>query len=98
MSLTIREVEKIAELANLKFTVEELGCFVEQFQEILDYVDLLQAVSDEDVQPTYHAVQEAALGTPLRQDDVESSFSAATALANAPDSDEDHFRVPAVIE
>lgn len=98
MSLTIREVEKIAELANLKFTVEELRRFVEQFQEILDYVDLLQAVPGEDVQPTYHAVQEAALETPLRQDNVKASFSAATALSNAPDSDEDHFRVPAVIE
>ena len=98
MALTIREVEKIAELANLKFTVEELRRFVEPFQEILDYVDLLQAVPGEDVQPTYHAVQEAALETPLRQDNVKASFSAATALSNAPDSDEDHFRVPAVIE
>lgn len=98
MAISTEEVEKIAGLSHLKFSPEELQRFVHQFQEILEYFAQLEAVSTEEVQPTYHALEEEQLATPTRQDEVKPSLPARKALANAPDSCEDYFRVPAVIE
>jgi len=92
------EVEKIADLAKLKFDAQELERFVDQFQEILEYIAKLEAVPTEEVEPTYQALEQEDLATPTREDEVKPCFPVGTALANAPDSSEDHFRVPPVIE
>lgn len=97
MAINTQEVEKIADLSHLRFTPEELQRFVDQFQKILEYCAQLEALSTDDVNPTYHALEEE-LATPLREDQVKPSFSTQQALANAPDSTEEYFRVPAVIE
>ncbi len=97
MAISTEEVEKIADLSHLRFTPQELQLFVDQFQKILDYCAQLEALPTDDVKPTYHALdQERA--TPLREDQVKTSFSSKQALANAPDSSDEYFRVPAVIE
>jgi aspartyl-tRNA(Asn)/glutamyl-tRNA(Gln) amidotransferase subunit C len=92
------EVEKIAGLAKLKFDPQELERFVDQFQEILEYIAKLEAVPTEEVEPTYQALEQEDLATPTREDEVKPCFPVGTALANAPDSSEDHFRVPPVID
>jgi aspartyl-tRNA(Asn)/glutamyl-tRNA(Gln) amidotransferase subunit C len=97
MAISTQEVEKIANLSHLRFTPEELQRFVDQFQKILDYCAQLEALSTENVPPTYHALAEE-LATPLREDQVKPSLSTEQALANAPDATEEYFRVPAVIE
>lgn len=96
--ITIEEVEKIAALAHLTFTRDELERFAQQFQQILDYVAQLEKVPTEDVAPTYHAVAGESDATPLREDQVGTSFPLEQALSNAPDPAQDHFRVPRVIE
>lgn len=98
MPIGAKEVEKIAELANLKFEAQELERFVERFQEILDYFAKLQEVSTEGVEPTYHALEATPLATPVRSDEIRTSLSVDTVLANAPDRSDNYFRVPAVIE
>ena len=97
MAISTQEVEKIADLSHLRFTPEELQRFVDQFQEILEYCAQLEALRTDDVEPTYHALAEE-LATPMREDQVQTSFSTERALANAPDSTDEYFRVPAVIE
>jgi aspartyl-tRNA(Asn)/glutamyl-tRNA(Gln) amidotransferase subunit C len=96
--ISTKEVEKIAQLANLRFSPEELERFISQFQDILDYIAQLEAISTEGVEPTYHALEQEELVTPMREDVPGSSLPVETTLENAPDSTEDHFRVPAVIE
>ncbi|MDA2934682.1 Asp-tRNA(Asn)/Glu-tRNA(Gln) amidotransferase subunit GatC [Acidobacteria bacterium AH-259-D05] len=98
MAISTKEVEKIADLSHLEFTAEELQRFVDQFQKILEYFARLEALSVDKVEPTYHALEEENLATPTREDEVKPSLPAGRALANAPDSCEDFFRVPAVIE
>ncbi|MCZ6485596.1 MAG: Asp-tRNA(Asn)/Glu-tRNA(Gln) amidotransferase subunit GatC [Acidobacteria bacterium] len=98
MPISTGEVEKIADLAKLKFDAQELERFVDQFQEILEYIAKLEAVPTEEVEPTYQALEQEDLATPTREDEVKPCFPVGTALANAPDSSEDHFRVPPVIE
>ncbi len=99
MPIGTREVEKIAELAHLKFDPQELERFVGHFQQILEYFTQLAtvstgAVATENVQHAHQAVE----GTPLREDEVRPSLPVATVLDNAPESSEDHFQVPPVIE
>ena len=48
MPISTAEVEKIAELAKLKFDSQELERFVDQFQEILEYIAKLEAVPTEE--------------------------------------------------
>ena len=98
MPISTGEVEKIADLAKLKFDPQELERFVDQFQEILEYIAKLEAVPTEGVEPTYQALEQEDLATPTREDEVKPCFPVGTALANAPDSSEDHFRVPPVID
>ena len=99
MPIGTREVEKIAELAHLKFDPQELERFVGHFQQILEYFTQLEtvstgAVATENVQHAHQAVE----GTPMREDEVRPSLPVATALDNAPESSEDHFQVPPVLE
>ena len=98
MPIVTREVEEIAELAHLKFDSQELERFVGHFQQILEYFTQLERVSTENVESAQQAVEGKKLATPTREDEVKPSLPVATALENAPDSSEDHFQVPPVIE
>ena len=98
MPIETREVEKIAELAHLKFDPQELERFVGYFQQILEYFTQMEAVSTGDVEAAHQAVEGEKLATPTREDEVRPSLPVATALDNAPESSEDHFQVPPVIE
>ncbi len=98
LSIGTREVEKIAELAHLKFDPQELERFVGHFQQILEYFAQLEAVSTENVESAHQAVEGKKLATPMREDEVRPSLPVATALENAPESSGNHFQVPPVIE
>lgn len=98
MKIGTREVEKIAELAHLKFEPEELERFVGHFQQILDYFAQLEMVSTEDVQSAQQSVEGEEPATPTREDEARESLPVTAALENAPESAEDHFQVPPVIE
>ena len=97
MSLTLSEVEHIAELARLELTDEEKERFRQQLSDILDYAARLQAIN---TSQTLHAV--ARVGAPwhsvLRPDVPAPSLEVKEVLANAPQVEDDQFRVPPVLE
>ena len=94
MAVTKKDVEKIAELAMLKFTEEELENFTPQMNEILSYMDKLNELHTENVKPLSHPVE---LTNVFREDEMKPSISTEKALKNAPSKDENHFTVPKVI-
>jgi aspartyl-tRNA(Asn)/glutamyl-tRNA(Gln) amidotransferase subunit C len=94
MAVTKKDVEKIAELARLKFTDEELENFTPQMNEILSYMDKLNELDTENVKPLSHPVEQTNV---FREDELKPSISTEDALKNAPAKDEHHFRVPKVI-
>jgi aspartyl-tRNA(Asn)/glutamyl-tRNA(Gln) amidotransferase subunit C len=98
MSITRAEVLKIAELAKLRFSEEELGEFTEQFQRILDYVEQLEQVNVEGVEPTSHVSLTSDFDKHLlREDKVRECLPAEESLASAPDPAAGYFRVPKVL-
>lgn len=94
MAVTKKDVEKIAELARLKFTDAELENFTPQMNEILSYMDKLNELDTENVKPLSHPVEQNNV---FRDDETKQSISTEEALKNAPSKDEHHFKVPKVI-
>ena len=95
MSLTIAEVEHIAELAKLGLTDAEKALYRDQLSAILDYAAALQAVDTSAIPPTATVLP---LRNVMRDDGVVPSLSREDVLANAPDATEGYFRVRAVFE
>jgi aspartyl-tRNA(Asn)/glutamyl-tRNA(Gln) amidotransferase subunit C len=92
------EVVKIADLARLHFSEEELDEFTAQFQHILDYIEQLRQVDVEAVEPTSHVSLTSDFEKYIfREDEGKPSLPVAESLASAPDSGEGHFRVPKVL-
>jgi aspartyl-tRNA(Asn)/glutamyl-tRNA(Gln) amidotransferase subunit C len=111
MKVTEQDVAYVAELANLDLTEEERRGMLRDLNSILDYVDRLNELDTSDVPPMAqvsdrYGVDESRQGSDrfayaLRDDILEGlrkSLPHEEALANAPDADEDFFRVPKVIE
>lgn len=94
MAVTKKDVEKIAELARLKFSEQELESFTHQMNEILSYMDKLNELDTENVKTLSHPVEQTNV---FREDELKSSITTEEALKNAPAKDEHHFKVPKVI-
>ena len=94
MAVTKKDVEKIAELAQLKFSEEELENFTPQMNEILAYMDKLNELDTENVEPLSHPVEQTNV---FREDELKPSITTEDALKNAPAKDEHYFKVPKVI-
>lgn len=94
MAVTIKDVEHIAELARLKFNEKELNNFTHQLNEILSYVEKLNELDTENVEPLSHPVENINV---FRDDEVKPSVPRGEALKNAPDKNDSFFKVPKVI-
>jgi len=94
MSITKKDVEYIAQLARLRFKDEELENFTSRLNEILNYVDKLNELDTENVEPLSHPVEEF---NKFRDDELKPSVEREEALKNAPDRTDEYFKVPKVI-
>jgi len=95
MSVSLEEARNIAELANLNFSDEELQIYCSHLNEILSYVEKLQELDTEKIEPTCSV---PSLRDTMRNDQVEPSLTATEALKNAPARGQGFFRVPKVIQ
>ena len=94
MRIGIDTVRHVARLANLSFSDQELELFTRQLGSILEYIDKLNELDTSRIQPTSHVTRMEQM---LREDRTAESLSVPQALANAPESKDDHFTVPKVI-
>ena len=95
MKLTSEDVLHIALLARLGLTETELDRFREQLSNILENFEVLQQVDTSGILPT---AQSIALQNVVTGDEVAASLPQSQILANAPQKDENFFRVRAVLE
>ncbi|UCB42902.1 MAG: Asp-tRNA(Asn)/Glu-tRNA(Gln) amidotransferase subunit GatC [Dehalococcoidales bacterium] len=95
MKLSREEVLHIAQLARLGVSDEDVERAREQLSNILENFEILQSVDTDDIPPT---AQSLVLQNVLREDESCDSFPRKDILANAPQEDEDSFRVRAVLE
>lgn len=95
MSVEKTEIIKIANLAKLKFSDEELEKFIGQFNEIIEYINKLNEIDTENVKPLSHPLEVINV---MRNDELKKSVETKYALLNAPEKDEQYFLVPKVIK
>lgn len=95
MELTREEVEHIAELAKLKLSEEEVVTFSRQLSSMLEHFQALQALDTSGIPPTAQVI---TLRSVMREDEVTPSLAPEQVLANAPQAEDGHFKVPAILE
>ena len=92
MAITRDEVLHVARLARLALTEDEIAKFQEQLSAILEAVSKVDELDLSDVEPTAHPLD---LANVWADDAPQPSLPVDDALANAPDSEDGYFRVPA---
>lgn len=88
-------LDKIAHLARLEFDEKDAEKMISDMSEIVDWVEKLNEVNTDGVEPLTSMAHEI---NALREDEVKDHLDHDRALRNAPKKDDDHFRVPKVLE
>jgi aspartyl-tRNA(Asn)/glutamyl-tRNA(Gln) amidotransferase subunit C len=98
MPITEKEIEKIAQLAQLDITAEERRAFTPQIAEIITYVEQLNELDTSDVEPATGGLTVQGERTHAsRADSLRPSLGQQLALDQAPDPASGYFRVPKVL-
>jgi len=95
MSIDIETARKVAKLARIAVAEEELPALAGEFNAILGFIEELNEVDVEGVEPM---VSVTPMRLKRRQDVVTDGNRQAEVLANAPDAREGFFAVPKVVE
>ncbi len=100
MKISREDVFRVAELAHLELTAEEVETFRGQLDEILTYMEKLNELDTANVEPMAQVLSaEASAGNPaLREDATVACNVAKDVLAGAPDPSPPYFRVPKVVD
>ena len=93
--ITPEDVEHVARLARLSLSEAEKRQMRDELASILAYIDTLQALDTEGVEPTAHVLPVVNV---MREDEPRPCLPAETMLANAPDRRDAFVRVPRIIE
>jgi aspartyl-tRNA(Asn)/glutamyl-tRNA(Gln) amidotransferase subunit C len=93
--MQLAETRKVATLARLSLTEQELIACGEQLTVILEYVNLLNEVDTTNIEPMPHPVPAENV---FRVDERTPSLPCDMALANAPKTDGQFFLVPRILE
>ena len=99
MKITREDVVRVAELAYLDLSEDELEKYRRQIDEILDYIGKLNELDTSGVEPMAQVLaDDQAADATMREDLVVPSAVAEDVLSQAPDPEPPYFRVPKVIE
>ncbi len=89
------QVRKFARLSRLDLTDDEVEEFTGQLSAVLDYVEKMNELDTTGVEPLAHCLP---ISNVLREDSVKESLGTEKTLANAPQRDEDFFKVPKILD
>ena len=92
--ISTSDVQKVAKLARLRLTADELERFTGQLADVLEHAADLQTLDLTDVEPMAHPVP---LTNVLRADEPGPALGRDEVLAAAPSAEDGLFRVPPVL-
>lgn len=95
MQISRVDVVHISDLARLLLLEGEQEILRVQLNSILDYVEKLNEIDTDGIEPTSHVLP---LSNVYRDDSPRPTLSTSDALRNAPDSSDGFFRVPKIID
>lgn len=94
MSLERVDVARLAALARIDMTDDDLDRLSGQLSAIVDAVAQVQEVATDDVPPTSHPIP---MSNVYRPDEVRPSLTQEQALSGAPEAEDGRFRVPQIL-
>ena len=89
------DLQHVVKLARIELSSEEEKRISPQLSEIIQYVEKLNELDVDEIEPTAHVVQ---LTNVLREDQPRPSLSHDDAMRNAPKSANGLFVVPKIVE
>jgi aspartyl-tRNA(Asn)/glutamyl-tRNA(Gln) amidotransferase subunit C len=95
MEITRELLDKIAHLARLEVKENEAEKIMQDMSAIVTWMEQLKEVDTTGVEPLTSMSHEV---NAFREDRVENQLPREAALKNAPDKDENYFKVPKVLE
>lgn len=95
MSLSDEQVRHVARLARVALSDDQVAGLADQLSDILGYAEKVGEVATGDVPPTSHPYP---LANVYRPDVTAGSLDRADVLANAPEAEQERFRVPRIVE
>jgi aspartyl-tRNA(Asn)/glutamyl-tRNA(Gln) amidotransferase subunit C len=95
MALSPEDVQKVALLSRLRLSGPELDRFTIQLNRIVGYVEQLQELDTEGVEPMAHPL---VIENVFREDEVRDSLDRDVALQNAPKQRNGFYLVPPVLD
>lgn len=90
-----KQVREVAMLGRLELSDKEVKMFSAQLSEILNYVEKLNELDTENVEPLAHSLP---VQNVFRDDQPNDTLQTQQALANAPEHDEQFFLVPRILD
>ena len=88
-------IDRLAQLAKLKFSEEEKKELKTDLERMIEFVEKLKEVDTTGVEPLLHITNAVNI---LREDEVKQTITKEEALLNAPLTDGNFFKVPKVIK
>lgn len=89
------DIAKVARLARIALTSEELEQYGRQLGDILDHAERVQALPTDGVEPTSHPLP---MVNAFRPDEVAECLDRDEVLAGAPETENGYFRVPRILD
>jgi aspartyl-tRNA(Asn)/glutamyl-tRNA(Gln) amidotransferase subunit C len=93
--MDIDDVRKVARLARLDLSADDLDQMARQLSAIIGYVDQLKELNTDSVEPLAHPLPVQNI---FRADELRPSLPVGEALHNAPARSGDFFAVPAILD
>ena len=94
LHLSAEDVRAIADLARLELSEEDVALYQRQLSDVLAYFQKLEELDTSQVDPSASVLP---LTNVMRADEAGAALPVDEAVANAPDSDGEQFRVGAVL-
>jgi len=89
------QAKKVAKLSRLDLSENEIEEFSAQLNAILEYVEKMNELNTDDVQPLAHCLP---VSNCFREDIVKESLGTEKTLSNAPQTDNEFFKVPKILD
>ena len=93
--ITKEDLATVAHLSRLSIAKSEEDALMKDLNDIVAYVDKLSDLDTTDISPTTYALP---MENVFREDEPRPSISREDALMNAPQAEENYFKVPRVLE
>lgn len=94
MSIDREAVRHVADLCRIGMDEIEMDRYVDELNEVLKFMAKLEELDTNGIEPTVHVLP---IQNVFRQDNVMEGLDVEDVLANAPDREDDCFKVPSIL-